>query len=226
MPELHYFTEDALRNWIRIGEKHETRDRLFLRNLSRYFRPGPILELGAATGHLSAILRDMGFDVTASDVSPRFVAASAARGLKAKTVDATQDVRAQTGSSYANVLAQNVLPLILRERATLLTTLAVIHAVLEPSGRLICISAHERRPRHRDAYFSPREQIEIAKSSGLFRIVKVYPHQVIPTGFYRSWNAPALNFLDHALARIASVRLVWIMEKIDVTMSDISRSLA
>jgi hypothetical protein len=112
-------------------------------------------------------------------------------------------------------MAQNVLPLILRDRAILLKTLGVIYAGLEREGRFICVSAHARHDRNSAAYFSPREQIEIARSSGLFRTIKIFPHQVLPPGLYRSWNAGVLNFLDHACARIASIRLVWVMEKIE-----------
>jgi len=213
MPELHYFTQGALDEWTKIGLRHRTRDRLFLRDLARYFRPGPVLELGAATGHLSAILHEYGYDVTASDVSPRFVAAIESRGLKAKIVDATQSISLQTGTIFANILAQNVLPLILRDRETVLATLGAIHAGLGPSGRVICISAHARRDRN--PYFSPHEQIDIARSSGLFRVIKIFPHQVMPPGLYRHWNAGALNFVDHFCARIASVRLVWVMEKME-----------
>lgn len=220
MTETHYFTQDALREWTRIGERHRLRDEYFLRSLEKNFRPGPILELGAATGHLSAILHARGYDVTASDISPIFVDAIARRGVKAALVDAAQDIAAQTGSTYANILAQNVLPLILRDREQLLTTLQMIHNALEPSGRLICISAHARRDRNPGAYFSPREQIDIAQTSGLFRMLTAYPHQVVPTGLYRPWNAAMLNFLDHTLARVAGVRLVWVMEKMDVRDSD------
>ena len=106
MPELHYFTQGALEEWVRIGQRHHARDRLFLRDLARYLRPGPVLELGAATGHLFAILHEYGYDVTASDVSPKFVGAIAGRGLKAAIVDATRSIPQQTGSTYANILAQ------------------------------------------------------------------------------------------------------------------------
>jgi SAM-dependent methyltransferase len=223
MTETHYFTEDALREWTRIGDRHRLRDEYFLRSIERHFRPGPILELGAATGHLSAILHARGYDVTASDVSPRFVDAIAGRGVKSALVDAMQDITAQTGNAYANIIAQNVLPLVLRNREQLLTTLRMIHNALEPAGRVICISARAKKDRNPDAYFSPREQIDIAQASGLFRLLTVFPHQVVPTGLYRPWNAAVLNFLDHKLAGIASVRLVWVMEKMHVRCSDVER---
>jgi SAM-dependent methyltransferase len=220
MTETHYFTEDALREWTRIGERHRLRDEYFLHSLEKHLRPGPILELGAATGHLSAILRASGYDVTASDVSPIFVDAIARRGVKAARVDATLDIAAQTGSTYANILAQNVLPLVLRNREQLLATLRMIHNALQPSGRLICISARAKKDRNPGAYFSPRAQIDIAKASGQFRLLTVFPHQVAPTSLYRPWNAAMLNLLDHKLARIASVRLVWVMEKGNLSGSD------
>jgi SAM-dependent methyltransferase len=211
----HYFTETALRHWTQLGTKHRLRDQQFLHAIASWFAPGAILELGAATGHLSDILHGRGYDVTASDVSPRFVAAIAARGVPAEIVDATGDIRAQTARVFANILAQNVMPLIGRDRAVLLTTLNAIHAALEQKGRLICISAHAWRDRNPGAYFTPREQITIAEASGLFRLLKAVPHQVVPTSLYRSWNARALNLMDFQLAKIAAIRLAWVMEKID-----------
>ena len=211
----HYFTEEALRDWTRIGEKHRLRDEQFLRHLEPLLNPGPILEIGAATGHLSAILAKRGFDITASDVSPRFVAAIRARGLRAQIVDATLDIRTQTGKTFANVLAQGVVPLIRREPATLNTALAAIHAALESKGRLVCICAYPWREPSPRFYLHPQEQIEIARVSGLFHLIKVFPHQVVPPVLYQRWNARVLDFLDFQAAKLASVRLIWVMEKVD-----------
>jgi SAM-dependent methyltransferase len=211
----HYFTEAAVKEWTRIGEKHRLRDERFLSALSLYFRPGPVLELGAATGQLSAILHARGYDVVASDVSPPFVAAIRSRGLRGEIVDATGDISAQAGRTFANVLAQNVLPLVFRDRTTFCSALTSIHAALEQNGRLVCITAHAWRDRNPERYFSPREQVEIAAESGLFRIVTTFPHQVVPPALYRSWNASFLNALDFRAARIGSVRVVWIAEKVE-----------
>ncbi len=209
-----YFTPEAARTWKAIGDRHKLRDRYFLSHLERFFGLGPILELGAATGHMSEILESRGYDVIASDVSPVFVAACAERGLKARIVDATKDIYAQTGMHFANVIAQNVLPLILRDEAVLELTLGNIHAALVPSGRLVCISAHARKRPGQPDYFQPREQIAVAERSGLFRLLATFPHQVVPTGLYRRWNAPLLNFLDFNAAKLAAIRQVWVMEKI------------
>ena len=158
--EPHYFTKKALQDWIRIGARHRIRDEYFLRAVERYFRHGSILEIGAATGHLSEILQHRGFDVTASDVSPRFVAAIKARGVRGQIVDASANILAQTGKSFANILAQGVIPLVRRDPATAMSALAAIHAALEPQGRLICISPHAWRDPDPQSYFRPREQIE------------------------------------------------------------------
>jgi SAM-dependent methyltransferase len=210
----HYFTEKALRDWSEVAEKHRIRDEYFLERLQKYFRPGSILEIGAATGHLSAILKQRGYDVTASDISPLFVTAIAERGVPAKLVDATYNIKEQAGQNFDNILAQNVFPLIHRHYDTFFATLSAIHAALRPEGRLICICAQTSRCRNPDSFLSPREQLGFVKESGLFRVVKTIPHQVIPTRFYKSWNAPYLNFADFAFARIAAVRLVSVFEKI------------
>jgi SAM-dependent methyltransferase len=212
--DAHYFTDEAVGEWTRIGEKHRLRDEQFLRRLESWFRPGPVLELGAATGHLSAILQARGHDVTASDVSSQFVNAIAARGLPARLVDATRDIRAQTGRTFANIFAQGVTPLIRRDRATVLATLAAIHGALEAHGLFISISPRAWRSAHPENYFTPREQLGIARESGLFGIVAAFPHQVVPTSLYRPWNARVLNFLDFHAAHLAAIRLVWVAEKL------------
>ena len=205
----------SVRHRLEVGQRHELRDRKFVRDLMRYFSPGAVLELGASTGHISAILQQYGRDVTASDTAPKVIPVIESRGLKAALVDATHDIVRQTGQAYANIYAQNVLPLIQRDRTQVVTTLRCIHGALEPVGRFICVGAHPWRQRDPDAFFSPREQIEIAKSTGLFRLITWFPHQIVPPGWYRQWNASFLNLLDHKLAFIASTRLVWVLEKIE-----------
>lgn len=212
-PAGHYFTDQAATEWARIGQRHRLRDEQFLNVLAQWFRPGPILEIGAATGHLSEILCRRGYEVVASDYSPALVRAIEARGVPAAIVDATTNIREQTGRVFANVLAQNVLPLIWRDRDLVISTLAAIHDNLEPGGRLVCISAHARRGEDPESYFTPREQMEIARATGLFRLLTAFPHQVIPTGWYRRWNAGLFNFLDFHAAHIFAIRLVWVMEK-------------
>lgn len=214
LPAGHYFTDEAVRQWTKLGDRHRLRDEHFLRIISRWFCTGTILEIGAATGHLSEILFRRGFDVLASDHSPALVRAIETRGVPAAVVDATANIREQTGRVFANVLAQNVLPLIWRDKSVVGSTLAAIHDVLETQGRLICISAHPRWGKHTESYFTPREQIDIAEATGLFRLLARFPHQVIPTGWYRSWNARLFNFLDFHAAHLFAIRLVWVMEKV------------
>jgi SAM-dependent methyltransferase len=213
LPTAHYFKEEAVREWIRIGDKHRLRDEQFLGVVSRWFRPGSILEIGAATGQLSGILSLRGYDVLASDYSPALVNAIKARGVQSAVVDATAKIREQTGRVFANVLAQNVLPLIWRDKNVVTSTLAAIHDALEPGGRLVCISAHPRWEKLRESYLTPREQIEIATASGLFRLITAFPHQVIPTAWYRPWNARLFNVFDFHAAHLIAIRLVWVMEK-------------
>src|SRR5436305_4072291 len=169
---------------LQDAQRHALRDRIFMRTLEPHLRPGRALEIGAATGQLSAILREHGYDVVASDVAPKYLQAIAARGVKGIVVDATRDIAAQTGETYANILAQGVIPLIRRDRAKVLASLRAIHAALEPRGRLICISPYARRQPDPGAFFSPREQMRIAAEAQLFAPVIAFPHQVVPPGLY------------------------------------------
>jgi SAM-dependent methyltransferase len=205
----------SIRDRVNMGRRHELRDREFLRTLARHFRPGSILELGASTGHLALLLQENGYDVTGSEVEPKLVRAIASRGVKATLVDATRDIVAQTGRTFPNVLAQAVSPLFHRDQTRLLAALLCIHAALEPSGRFINIGPYAWRQFEPRACFSPREQIDLTRSCGLFRMIACYPHQVLPPGLYRRWNARLLNLLDHKLAYVASTRLVWVAEKVE-----------
>ena len=65
------------------------------------------------------------------------------------------------------------LPLIFREKETVCATLAAIHAALEPQGRLVCIGVHPHRGNDPESYFTPHEQIAVAKETGLFRLLAV-----------------------------------------------------
>ena len=208
-------TDRDIRDRVRTGTRHALRDRQFLRSLARYFRPGPILELGASTGHMALLLQQDGSEAIASEVDPRLVRAIASRGIPALLVDATKDIVAQAGRHFPNILAQGIVPLVYRNRAQVLTTLQCVHDALVPSGRFICIGPYAWRQPQPERFFSPREQIALAHESGLFRMVACFPHQVIPTSLYRPWNARLFNLLDHKLAPIASTRLVWVLEKAD-----------
>lgn len=214
LPTNHYFSDETVTKWIAIAERHRLRDEQFLPVLAQWFQPGPILEIGAATGHLSEILYCRGYDVVASDYSPALVRAAGTRGITASVVDATADIREQTGRTFANVLAQNVLPLIWRDINVVTSAVAAIHDVLDPGGRLICISSYPCWEKNSTSYFAPSEQVAIAQATGLFRLVTRFPHQVIPTGWYRRWNARICNFLDFHAAHLFAIRLVWVMEKI------------
>lgn len=214
LPTNHYFSDETVTKWIGIAERHRLRDEQFLPVLAQWFRPGPILEIGAATGHLSEILFRRGYDIVASDYSPALVRTAETRGIPACVVDATANIREQTSRTFANVLAQNVLPLIWRDRNVVQSTVAAVHDALDPGGRFICISSHPYWEKNPKSYFAPREQIAIAQATGLFRLVTRFPHQVIPTGWYRHWNARLLNFLDFHTAHLLAIRLVWVMDKI------------
>lgn len=205
--------DGTVRNCLNDARRQGLRDRLFMQGLERYLRHGRTLEIGAATGQLSAILQQHGYDVVASDVAPKFLPAIGARGLKGLVVDATGDIVAQTGETYANILAQAVIPLIRRDHDRAMTALRAIHSALEPGGRLLCIGPYAWRQPDPRAFYSPKEQMRIARASGLFEPVVAYPHQVVPPGWYVPWNMRFLNFLDHKLAWIARVRWVWVMEK-------------
>jgi hypothetical protein len=79
-------------------------------------------------------------------------------------VDATQDIVAQTGHTFSNILAQAASPLIRRDDERVLATLQRIHAALSPSGRFINNGPYAWRQADPGRFFSPREQVDIARS--------------------------------------------------------------
>lgn len=211
--ETWYNSNDAIEAWEAIKQRHRLRDEYFLRHFLPYFRKGRILELGAATGNLAAILQDWGHDVTASDFSGAFVGHMNKIGLNAVRIDVTKDFAREHGK-WPMILAQGVSPLCFRDEAINRTVLENIHNALEDGGRVLSIFGNKWDKYNADVFHQPWEQIEIVRQSGLFRVVKEVCHQVTPPGLYRPWNAPILNFMDFALARIACVRKAWILEKI------------
>jgi len=181
--EPHYFTERAVQDWTRIATRHRIRDEYFLRAVERYLRRGPFSRIGASDrtpvrnpsasrvrrhgiGCLSPIrcCHPIAWCAANSSTRPRTSGRRRADSCK----------RSRAGRHSACTVA--ILP-----RRT--QHWAAIHAALEPQGRLICISPHAWRGSDPQSYFRPREQIEIARASRLYRIIKVFPHQVFRRRF-------------------------------------------
>lgn len=208
-----YDSKEGVETWLAIGRRHRLRDVQFLRRIQRWFKPGSIHEAGAACGHLSEILRDMGWSISSSDLSTAFVEQMKSAGLDARRYDATK-LDEETSERFDNVLAQGLTPLSVRDEGINLKTISGIHSVLEDGGRLVSIFSIKRDDYNREHYLQPDEQIERIVATGQFRLIRVIKHQVVPPGLYRPWNAWLLNQCDFVLAHIWCNRKVMVFEKI------------
>ena len=101
----------SLASWIETGRRQEAKDRVLLPRLARNFVPGRVLELGAGAGQTSLILRDLGWEVVATDYAPFFVAHLQSVGLCAHRVDAT-DISESGLGTFPNIFCQSITPLI------------------------------------------------------------------------------------------------------------------
>lgn len=208
-----YDSPEGVSAWAAIGARHQVRDERFLKAILPHFRPGTIHEAGAGCGHLAHILQRLGREVTCSDLASSFVQHMRDRGLRAERYDATM-LDKVIDRRYDNILAQGVTPLVVRDRDTNEKTLRAIHGSLTPGGRLISIFAIKRDAYNKANYFQPDEQIAHTLASGLFKLVKVIPHQVTPPRYHTPANTRLLTFLDFQLAKIACVRKVMVWEKV------------
>lgn len=207
-----YDSPEGVRAWVSIGERHYHRDVQFWNVIRRYFKPGRIHEVGAGCGHIAQILQGFGYDVTASDFARHFVDYMQSIGLRAERYDARELDKVIDGK-YDTIIAQGLTPLCVRDKAENVRTLRALHNSLSPGGRLISIFAIKRDDFNKTHYFQPDEQIKITLETGLFRLVKVIPHQVTPPRFHNAWTTKFLTPLDFYLAKIICIRKVMVWER-------------
>lgn len=216
MEAFGVYSTESVEEWAGIVKKQEIRDRVFFPWLSQFFRPGTVLDLGAACGQTSQYLRELGFRVTSSDIIPEFVTYMAERGLDAHVIDAT-NIQDATAETFDNVFAQGLSPQMCRLEPDVTRRAYIsIARALKPHGRFVSISGlYNYRHRYKRArYFSRAEHLAMIQSLDLFKIVRVVPHMVVPPRIYRGWNSRVLNFMDFKLAKLLPNRVVIVLEKI------------
>lgn len=205
-PEV--YTPDLLDHWIETGRRQEAKDRVLLQELARSFVPGRVLELGAGAGQTSLILRDLGWEVVASDYAQFFVDHLRSLGLPAHRVDATDIAASQLGR-FANVFCQSVTPLITSDLDVVARSYGSIHEALQPGGRLVEIHAQAARHELRSTM---RLHAQQARSAG-FRDVRVVRNQLLPSRAYRAPLRPVAALAERALGRHFGSRFVLIAQR-------------
>ena len=148
--------------WIETGRRQEAKDRVLLPEVARSFAPGRVLELGAGAGQTSLVLRELGWEVVASDYAQFFVDHLQSLGLPAHRVDAT-DIAASRLGRFANVFCQSVTPLITSDLEVVSRSYRSIHEALQPGGRMVEIHAQAARHELRSTM---RLHAEQARSAG------------------------------------------------------------
>jgi SAM-dependent methyltransferase len=206
MSEFHY-DPGVLPRMLATTRRQRAKDAIFIPTLVPYFRPGPILEIGAGCGQLSELLAAQGLDVTASDVQPFLVDFMLSQGLQARIIDATNLVSG-IDRPYANVLAQSISVLITPDLELVEETYKSVHAALPEGGRFIFILPNVWG----EHWSRARDHLRIADGAG-FDLVHRFRHQILPSVFYSRLPGAVLRAADGSLGRLLGIRWVFIFER-------------
>jgi SAM-dependent methyltransferase len=197
------YLPSSLAWWIETGRRQEAKDRVLLPRLARNFVPGRVLELGAGAGQTSLILRELGWDVVASDYAPFFVAHLRSAGLCAQRVDAT-DISASGVGTFPNIFCQSITPLITSDVGVIARTYRSLYEALEQGGRLVEIHAQAARHELRSTMRTHAEQARLAG----FADVRVVRNQLLPSLTYRAPSRPLAAFAELLLGRFFGNRFI------------------
>ncbi|HET6174588.1 MAG TPA: class I SAM-dependent methyltransferase [Gaiellales bacterium] len=200
-PEV--YVPSSLAWWIETGRRQEAKDRVLLPRLARTFLPGRVLELGAGAGQTSLILRDLGWEVVASDYAPFFVAHLQSLGLCAHQVDAT-DISASGLGAFPNIFCQSITPLITSDVGVIARTYRSLYGALEPGGRMVEIHAQAARHELRSTMRMHAEQAHLAG----FADVRVARNQLLPSLAYRGPLRPVAAYAELLLGRSFGNRFI------------------
>lgn len=196
--------------WIETGIRQRGKDRVLVPPLTRYFRPGRILELGSGAGQTAVLLTELGWDVVASDYAAFFVDHLQSVGLSAVRVDAT-DIAASELGTFSTIFCQSITPLITSDVEVIARTYRSICASLEPDGRLVEIHAHAARHELRATM---QLHVQQARLAG-FQDVRAVRNQLLPSRAYRAPLTPFARVAESALGRHLGSRFVLTAERSD-----------
>lgn len=196
-----YASPTVIPGMLANAARQDAKDRLFLRRIRRFLRPGTVLELGAGVGQLSALLASMGFDVTASDIHPHLVAFMRSRGLTAEVVDARSIERALQGP-FDNVLTCGLHTLLTKDLEGAEQTYTSTFKVLRPGGRFVVILGNGRPVPH---WCTLEDHLPLIAKAG-FEIRSRFREQVLPSVWYGRLPRLLLWGADATAGRLFGVR--------------------
>jgi SAM-dependent methyltransferase len=211
-----HYTHESVAVWNGLAAKRAIRDDIFVERLLPYFKSGRLLEVGGAIGQWVERLRRHGFDVMGSDIFEPFVQEMQRKGLPARLLDATNlphDLDGQFDSVFADGLSPQM------DKSVPGCAEAVyssVHRVLKPGGRFICLAGtYVWGKRHmRVRWRSRAEHVATIRATGLFNLLDVIPHQILPAKLYTHGNARLLNLVDFHVAKVRPNRHAYVMERI------------
>jgi len=203
-----YASPGVIPGMLANAARQEAKDRLFLRRIRRFLRPGTVLELGAGVGQLSSLLASIGFDVTASDIHPHLVAFMRSRGLEAEVVDARWIERTLRGP-FDNVLTCGLHTLLTKDLEGAEDTYRSVFDVLRPGGRFVIVLGNGRPVPH---WCTLDDHLPLIAKIG-FQIVTRFREQVLPSVWYGRLPWLLLWAAEATLGRLLGVRNNVVLER-------------
>ena len=202
-PAAYERLNDPIQIWDEIALHQAPKDQVLIPALARHFVSGRLLELGAATGHLSQMLKSMGWQVISSDFQPFFVEHLRKKGLDACRVDAT-DIAASGLTGLDNIFSHSITPFITHDYDVVARTYRSTLAALRPGGRMVMVHAMEK---WRDVGREMRRHRELALGAG-YRHVRVFRNQLLPSAAYRAPFTPAARVAEQVFGPALGNRFV------------------
>ena len=141
-PEV--YTPDLLQQWIETGRRQEAKDRVLLPEVARSFAPGTGAGAWRRAGQTSLVLRELGWEVVASDYA-QFSSTTFSHSGCRRIASMRPTSRPRSWKRFANVFCQSITPLITSDLEVVFRSYRSIHEALQPGGRMVEIHAQAAR---------------------------------------------------------------------------------
>lgn len=162
-----------------LGSKIDRIEKSVITNYLQHVADNKLLELGCGTGHWSEHLSDMGFNVTATDISEAMLAIALKKNLEnVSFLNADANNLPFNNESYNTLVSITMLEFV----EDVNKVLAEMYRVLKPNGLLVlgCLNINSElgKQKHKDdtfknaKFFTKTELIELLKFFGNAQITE------------------------------------------------------